>query len=207
MRKNFSQAYRKRAKNPIELTDLDYNNSKILLFTDQTDNFNYDAVQVELNAAYHRFVANVAESFGYNPATVQLPVVVQKPIYGSLTKSLFSALMPGAMTAIIYTTPLLLGAMVIVIERKDQIIERTFVNGATSIELFLSHLITMLLSLIIQVIILMLVPIYIFHLTIHGSYILTFFLLYLQGCFGILLGLLISSIAKNEMTALVNKLK
>lgn len=205
MMKNFSQAYRKRAKNPTELTELDYNNSKIMLFTDQTDNFIYDTVQIELKEAYQRFVANVAESFGYNPATVQLPVIVENPVYGSMEKSLFGFLIPGAMTAIIYTTPLLLGAMVIVMERKDQIIERTFVNGATSVELFLSHLITMLLSLIIQVIVLMLVPIYIFHLKILGSYVQTFLLLYLQGCFGILIGLLISSIAKNEMTALVSK--
>ncbi|OTF82848.1 ABC transporter sub-family A-like protein, partial [Euroglyphus maynei] len=208
MTDKFSAAYRRRAKNPSDLNEEDFNNSKIKLYPDQTDNFIHNVIENSLMNSYQKFVESVANSFGYNPSTVRIPVVVQEIIHGELNLEsgyiLLENLIAGSLVAIIYTTPLLMSAMVLVMERKDNIIERTFVNGATSIEVFLTHLITLMFSLILQVIILLFVSVIVFDVEILGPLTEVYLMLYLQGLTGIFIGLLISAISKNEIVALVS---
>lgn len=208
MSDQFSTAYRRRAKNPSDLSETDFNNSKIKLYPDQTDNFIHNVIDNSLLNSYQKFVEGVASSFGYNPSTVRLPVLVKGIIYGHLDLEngyvLLDNLIAGSLVAIIYTTPLLMSGMVLVMERKDNIIERTFVNGATSIEVFLTHLITLMFSLIVQVIILLFVSVIVFDVTVLGSLFEAYLMLYLQGLTGIFIGLFISAISKNEIVALVS---
>ncbi|XP_075591948.1 ABC transporter G family member 23 isoform X2 [Dermatophagoides farinae] len=207
MSDRFSAAYRRRAKNPSDLSEQDFNNSKIKLYPDQTDNFIHNVIDNSLMNSYQKFVENIAESFGYNPSTVRIPVMVQEVVHGKLDLEngyvLLDNLIAGSLVAIIYTTPLLMSGMVLVMERKDNIIERTFVNGATSIEVFLTHLITLMLSLIIQVIILLFVAIIVFDVSVLGPLSEVYLMLYLQGLTGIFIGLLISAISKNEIVAVL----
>ncbi|UXI22939.1 coenzyme Q-binding protein COQ10-like protein [Sarcoptes scabiei] len=209
MGKNFSTAYRRRAKNPSDLSEIDFENSKIKLYLDTTDNFIYRIADGSLKLSFQSFVERVASSFGYNPSTVQIPMVIKEIVHGTFKYNdhdLLNNLVPGSMVAIIYSIPLLMSSMVIVMERKDQVIERTFVNGATSLEVFITHLISLMLPLVIQTFTLLFLALVVFETYNSGSLIESFIMLYLQGFFGILIGLLISAISKNEIVSLLASL-
>lgn len=205
---NFTKAYRRRAKNPADLSDEDFQSSKIKLFVDTSDNLLHEEIFNSLMFSYQMFVENVAESFGFNRESVKLPIDFKEIVHGHFDQragyDILTNLAPGAMIAIIYTTPLIMAAFVIVLERKGNLIERTFVSGATSVEVFMTHLITMMIILIFQVALLMIVTFVIFELNVKGSLVEVFIIIYMQGLCGIFIGLLISSISKNEIVALVS---
>lgn len=206
---NFTKAYRRRAKNPGDLEDEDFEMSKIKLYADTTDSFIQMAIHQSLLESYQLFVENIAESFHFNKAAVRLPVTIEELFHGnssSITEGfdLLNNLAPSVIVAIIYTTPLILGAFLVVMERKGDILERTFVSGATFLEVILSHMVTMMVILIAQVILLMLVVFLIFNIKLHGSALETFVLIYLCGLCGCFIGLLLSCISKNPIVALVS---
>lgn len=205
---NFSRAYRRRAKNPSDITDEMFEMSKIKLYVDHSDSFMLLTIYNSLINSYQMFVEKVTESFGFRKESVRLPIYTKEIIYGKYNPAggydILNNLTPGSLVAIIYTTPLIMAAFVVVLERKDGIIERTFVSGATTMEVFLTHLVLLLIGLLVQVSLLMAVVSIIFKLQILGSIVEMFLILYLQGLCGVMIGLLISSTAKNEIVALVS---
>lgn len=202
---NFTKAYRRRAKNPTDLSEEDFRNSKIQLYMDTSDALIHKMVFESLLDTYQSFVENVAESFGFNRASVRMPIYTHEVVYGRLQAGfdIMTDLSSGAMIAIIYTTPLIMAAFVLVLERKNNLLERTFVSGATSVEVFLTHLSLMMLVLTIQVALLMLVTFSFYNLVHNGSLYEVYILIYLQGVCGLFFGFFISSVSKNEMVAVV----
>ncbi len=203
MSQNFSEAYSARAENPSELYDEDVENSKIKLYADHSDSFIQQYLYQSILDSYQAFIENYVSSIGYNPATVSLPLKIETPIYGEVKHSLINTLAPGAMVAIIYSTPLLLASFLIVLERKDGLLERSFVAGVRSFEILISHIVILLIALFIQVALLMFVAFFLFGVELKGPLAETFSLMFLQGLQGITFGLLVSALANNEIMALV----
>ncbi len=160
--------------------------------------------------SYQQFVESVAESFGFHKETVRLPIYLTEVVHGPYDPAKHSGydflnnLTPGSLVAIIYTAPLILSSFLVVLERKGGIIERTFVSGAKSIEVFLTHLLILVIGLVVQVSLVLAVAHLIFELQIQGPFIEVFVMLYLCGLCGVLIGMLISSISPNETVALVS---
>ena len=188
------------------MTDEDIEDTKIKLYADHSDSFIQQFTEHAFFQSYHHFLENVVASVGINPATVSRPVAVQEPIYGKLEHSLINTITPGSIVAIIYSTPLLLAAFLIVLERKDGLLERSFVSGVRSIELLIAHMCTLMMALAIQVALLMFVAFVLFQVTLLGPPSEVFLILYLQGMIGIILGLLVSCVSPHETGALVSYL-
>lgn len=203
MSENFSDAFYIRATEPNELTEEDIEDSKIKLYPDNSDSFMYQFFDHAFYESYHKFLTKVVASVGFNPASVSRPVQVESPVYGRLEHSLINTIAPGSIVAIIYSTPLLLAAFLIVLERKDGLLERSFVSGVRSFELLIAHMCTLMMALAIQVALLMFVAFVLFEVRLEGSVSEVFWLIYLQGMIGIILGLLVSAVSPNETAALV----
>lgn len=207
---NFTRAYQRRARNPSELSQASFEASKIKLYVDHSDSYMLLTIYNSLIHSYQTFVEDVAESFGFHKATVRLPIYLTEIVYGPYDPTKHSGydflnnLTPGSLVAIIYTAPLILSAFLVVLERKGGIIERTFVSGATAMEVFLTHLIILVFGLLVQVSLVLAVAHLIFELQIQGPLIEVWIMLYLCGLCGVLIGMLISSISPNETVALVS---
>jgi hypothetical protein len=203
MSANFSDAFEIRATEGNDMTDEEVEDSKIKLYPDNSDTFIYEFLHQSFFDSYHKFLSEYIASLGYNPATVSLPIEVQKPIYGTIEYSLINLTVPGAIVAIIYSTPLLLASFLIVLERKDGLLERSFVAGVRPVEVLIAHMFTLILALVVQVALLMFVAFVIFGVKLIGPVPEVFGLIFLQGLLGINFGLLVSSVASNEVVALV----
>lgn len=184
--------------------------SKIKLYVDHSDSFMLLTIRNSILNSYQKFVETITESFGFHKETVRLPIYTKEIVYGFFNPGegydIMANLCGGSLVAIIYTIPLIMSAFLVVLERKGGIIERTFVSGATSAEVFATHLATMMVALLIQAALLMAVAVIIFELDILGSHTEMFILIYLQGLVGIFTGLIISSISPNEVVALVSEI-
>ncbi|CAG2118903.1 unnamed protein product, partial [Medioppia subpectinata] len=88
---------------------------------------------------------------------------------------------PGAIVAIIYSTPLLLASFLIVLEKKDGLLERSFVSGVRSFEVLISHMFILILALLVQVALLMFVAFIVFDVKLMGNASEVFWLMFLQG--------------------------
>lgn len=204
MSANFSEAFDMRLNDPINMDQDDIDESKIKLYPDNSDSFIQQFIYQSLFESYHKFLEKYVISLGENPSSVSLPVDIQKPVYGLIEYSLINSIAPGAIVAIIYSTPLLLASFLIVLERKDGLLERSFVSGVRSFEVLISHMFTLILALIVQVSLLMFVAFVIFNVKLMGPVPEVFWLIFLQGLIGIILGLLVSAISPNEVAALVS---
>ncbi|CAG2162880.1 unnamed protein product [Oppiella nova] len=203
MSDNFSDAFDIRATDAEHMTDEDIEESKIKLYPDHSDNFIQQFIYQSLFESYHQFLSTYITSIDLNPATVSLPIATQEPIYGTIEYSLINSIAPGAIVAIIYTTPLLLASFLIVLERKDGLLERSFVSGVRSFEVLISHMFTLIPALLVQVSLLMFVAFIVFEVKLMGQASEVFWLMFLQGTNGIILGLLVSAVAPNEVAALL----
>lgn len=138
---------------------------------------------------------------GTSPALIEFPINFSTPIYGSHESTFTEFMAPGVILSIAFLAAIPLTAMVVVVERKDGLIERTVVAGVTNFQFILSHLITQLFVLLVQVILLMICVFPIYQIPYHGEFLFIFLLTFMQSFCGMSFGLFVSSVSHDEMTA------
>ena len=171
--------------------------------------------------AFQSFAQDYLSILGYNPATVTLPITIEKVIYGTVNPSMTEFMAPGVIILIAYYATTALTALSLVLERKDGLLERSLVAGVNSIEFLVSHIMTQTLVLTIQEILMLITTFYIFEVPSRGPMIWVFALTFFQGIFcfvkchftvcltvvlfagvaGVMFGLFISSMCADEVSA------
>ncbi|CAG2122306.1 unnamed protein product, partial [Medioppia subpectinata] len=131
--------------------------------------------------AFQTFAQDYLSLLGYNPATVTLPITIEKVIYGNLHPSMTEFMAPGVIILIAYYATTALTALSLVLERKDGLLERSLVAGVNSIEFLASHIMTQTLVLTIQEIFMLITTFWIFGVPSQGPMIWVFSLTFFQG--------------------------
>ena len=205
---NFTDIFKNRLRDAWHLEDEDFEDSKIALYVDHSDNFMRQQLYNSILHSYQHFAEKVATQLGLNNLIARLPIKFEQIVYGHYQPGngydMLNSVTPAILVLIIYTTPLIMAAFVLVFERLEGALERTLANGATAVEIFLTHLITLMIALTIQLSLLMFMAFTVFNIEFYGSLLEVFVLLYLQGLCGIMIGLFISSISTNGIVALVS---
>jgi ABC-type multidrug transport system ATPase subunit/ABC-type multidrug transport system permease subunit len=151
--------------------------------------------------AFQTFAQDYLSLLGYNPATVTLPITIEKVIYGNLHPSMTEFMAPGVIILIAYYATTALTALSLVLERKDGLLERSLVAGVNSIEFLASHIMTQTLVLSIQEIFMLITTFGLFGVPSRGPMIWVFSLTFFQGVAGVMFGLFISSLCADEVSA------
>ena len=138
---------------------------------------------------------------GSSPALIEFPINFSTPIYGSHESTFTEFMAPGVILSIAFLAAIPLTAMVLVVERKHGLIERTTVAGVTNFQFILSHLITQFFVLLVQVVLLMICVFPIYKIPYHGEFFFIFLLTLMQSFCGMSFGLFVSSVAADELTA------
>ena len=108
---------------------------------------------------------------------------------------------PGVLLSISFLAAVALTALAFVMERKEGLLERSLVAGVTSYEFLLSHVLTQLCVLVVQVILLLIFTFLVFEIPSEGPFIWVILLTLLQGSCGMAFGLMISALCKEENSA------
>jgi ABC-type multidrug transport system permease subunit len=109
---------------------------------------------------------------------------------------------PGIMITIIFTITIGLTGLMFVIEKKEGLLDRSWVAGVHTIEIMAAHITAKLVIMTVQIIFLLAISIFVFNIKIEGPVLLGALLLLLQGFCGMSYGLAISAGASDETEVL-----
>lgn len=118
------------------------------------------AVQIEryLYEAIQRFAEIVAVRSDIDPEAVALPIRFEHPVYGSRDESMRDFVIPGCYILLAFYSTASVTAHMILDERRDGVLERSLVAGVTAFQFLLSHALTQLAIICLQIFLMLLIP-------------------------------------------------
>jgi ABC-type multidrug transport system permease subunit len=123
---------------------------------------------------------------------------MQTPIYGEENPQFINYMAPGIMVVIIFTITIGLTGLMFVIEKKEGLLDRSWVAGVHTIEIMMAHITAKLAIMAVQITLLLLISNLVFGIIIKGPIIMAALLLLLQGFTGMSYGLALSAGANDE---------
>lgn len=158
-------------------------------------------LQLKLVEAFEKFMTQLVTSCGLPEELAELPLVFDEPIYGDDDLTFTDFMAPGIILTIVHSMALGYSAMIIIIERNEGLMDRTWVAGVSASEFALAHFLVSFLINLFQVILCLIFMICVFQVPAEGSLVLIFVLTVLQGMCGTTIGLIISSFCKTQQDA------
>jgi ABC-type transport system involved in cytochrome c biogenesis permease component len=135
------------------------------------------------------FLKDVLSIYKLDPALADPPVIIEKPIYGSQIQRFLNFAAPGMMISIIFFLAIGLTALIFVVEKKEGLLERSWIAGVTTVEVMLAHIIVKFFIQFIQIILMVVFADVIFEVEIQGPVILAMALIFIQGLCGMSYGI------------------
>ena len=160
-------------------------------------------VQIErhIYEAVQRFAERVAQRADIDPESVSLPLRFGNPVYGRKDDSMRDFVIPGSYILLSFFSTASVTAHLVLDERRDGLMERSLVAGVTAFQFLLSHTLTQLIILCLQIFLMLLIPGLVFGRTWTGSLTLAVALALSQGFCGIAFGLMTSAICSDVIYA------
>jgi len=98
------------------------------------------------------FLKDVLSNHKVDPALADPPVIIENPIYGTSVQNFLNFAAPGMMISIIFFLAIGLTALIFVVEKKEGLLERSWIAGVTTVEVMLAHIIVKFFIQFIQII-------------------------------------------------------
>lgn len=200
---NFSAALHYRFFLGVNADNRTIEDSSINVYLDMTNQQIGYTLQKTIFEAFSSFSADILKRMNKNPALAQLPVVIKPPIYGVDKPSFTEFMAPGIIISITYIMAVGLTAISIVSEQKEGLLERSWVAGVRPFEVILSHVLCQFLVMFVQVTGLLVFTFIVFEIPSRGPFAWVILLTLLQGCCGMVYGLVISSMCVEENSAIM----
>uniref|UniRef100_T1KY65 Uncharacterized protein n=2 Tax=Tetranychus urticae TaxID=32264 RepID=T1KY65_TETUR len=182
------------------------NESTIYFHSDGTEFPIQITLITQLVTSAQKWIINlVNESFPFMASAIAEPLFkpVDPPIYGELKPSYRNFMAPGLILGISYILAVGLTALCFVMDRKEGLLERTFVAGVQAYQILFAHIIIQCSIILIQTILLLFTIFVIFQIDLNGSVISVTVLTLLQGIAGMSFGFLISALCYEEQSAML----
>lgn len=197
---NFTESLKLRfLTNSVENASLD--SSTIHLHLDMSNYLIGLQLQRIFLQAFQTFAIDALEESGQNTAMAQLPIKQEEPVYGVREPTFTEFMAPGVLLSIAFLAAVALTAIALVQERKEGSLERCLVAGVSSTEFIMSHVITQLLVLHVQIFLLLIFTFLVFEIPSQGPFFWVIELTLLQSACGMAFGLMISAMTKEETSA------
>lgn len=200
---NFTQALQTRFMMGNGAGKLTLENSKVHVYLDMTNQLIGYKLRRTLMESFQKFAKAQLELIGLDASHAELPVQFEIPIYGDREPTYTEFMAPGVILSISFLAAVALTALAFVMERKEGLLERSLVSGVTSYEFLLSHVLTQMFVLSVQIILLLIFTFLVFEIPCRGAFFWVIALTYLQGVCGMGYGLLISAICVEENSAIM----
>ncbi|XP_071806298.1 ABC transporter G family member 20-like [Asterias amurensis] len=195
---NFTKDLITRFEDPTKATAQIIDGGSVHVSLDMTNSQIAIALQQDMLLAFEKLTAE----FLPNPAVAQIPVIFEKPIYGSSMTKFIDFLAPGIIVTIVFFLAMGITALSLVIERKEGLLDRSWVAGVSATEVMLSHVLVQGTLTILQSVIVLVFVLGVFSIPNEGSLFLVALMCFLQGLCGQAFGLFASSVCSTEVTVM-----
>jgi len=199
--RNFTNALQMRVLMAGDVDNETLEMSSVHLYPDMTNQMISLKLYETITLSFISFGKDMLTTLGQSSSLIELPVVLEKPIYGERAPTFTEFMAPGVVLSIAFLAAVALTALAFVMERKEGLLERSLVAGVSSTEFMLSHVLTQLLVLSVQVALLLIFTFLVFEIPFRGQFIWVIVLTLLQGSCGMAFGLMISAICEEENSA------
>lgn len=200
-RKNFSESLRGRLNGGRSATDVDVANSEVDVFQDISNESIGTFLKRDMYFSFLDFFQDYLESCNISRKVGNIPIRFEDPVYGYRNPNFTDFAAPGVILTIIFFLAVALTTGAMLLERNEGILERSLVNGITSIEILFSHVVTQFTVMFGQTISVLCVTLFIFDVTNHGPLHWTFLLTLLTGLCGMTFGFAVATVCDTERTA------
>ncbi|XP_054710779.1 LOW QUALITY PROTEIN: ABC transporter G family member 20-like [Uloborus diversus] len=177
--------------------------STITMYLDMTNQQITSTIFSKIMESFQGFAEAVLEQHGKNPLMAQPPIVVGDPIYGDRKPNFTEFMAPGMILGIVYIMAVGLSAMSIIIEKKEGLLDRSWIAGVRSWEVLFSILLTLFLTMLLQVALVLLCTFQAFSIPSRGPIMWVVVAVLLVGLEGMAYGLFISAIVNDENIAMM----
>jgi ABC-type multidrug transport system permease subunit len=202
----YTQSLRERLLHPADVDNATLANATIKLYPDLTNLHLALALEGTLSEAFVKFARDTLEMLGYDPKLVELPIKIERPVFGSASRTAggyLEFMAPGVIVSITYVMATGLTALAFVLEKRDGMLERSQVSGVTTSQILLAHALVQVVVMSVQIALVLVVSFLVFRIPSRGPIGWVLLLVLLQGCAGMSYGLLISAVCSEENTAVM----
>lgn len=174
----------------------------IKLRMDVTNQQIYYTINLTLNDAFERAQQDFYRMLGM-PTYLDTPLLsIEEYVYGNEDISFFDTVTTALFAGFIIGLSMTLTATQLITERKEGVIDRTWVAGVTVTEIILSQTFAFFFLELAESIPLFFFTTYVYDLPREGNIALALLLVIIEGMVGMCFGLMVSSLLDNEATAL-----
>lgn len=106
---------------------------------------------MRLGQAYQEFAQDLLSVCEIPAELATLPITFEEPVYGSNEPTFTEFMAPGVILSITYFMAVGLTALSFIIERKEGLLERSWVAGVTATEVMLAHVVAQFAVMLVQV--------------------------------------------------------
>lgn len=177
-------------------------NSCIDVYLDKSDRVIALQLNRDFHLAFRGFSTKAAQRHGYDPRIVSIPVVFEKPVFGTLSPSFLEFATPGAIMTMIFFLALSTTSSALIIERNEGMIERALVAGVTEVEMLLAHAITHFIIVFGNALSIVIYLIFVYKIPNHGDLKLIFLMMTINGICGMAYGFVVAYLTSSESGAI-----
>ena len=172
--------------------------SEVHAWLDMTNQQVGYTIQLRLAEAYQSFSKGLLGACELPEDIANIPVAFEEPIYGSNSPTFTEFMAPGVILSITYFMAVGMTSLAFVLERKEGLLDRSWVAGVTATEVMVSHVVCQFVVMLAQVCLVLIFMIYVFEVPARGPLIWIVTLTLMQGICGMAFGLVISALCDNE---------
>ena len=144
------------------------NNSTIHIYLDMTNQQVGYSIQLQLASAFRQFSAAILAACNIDNQTTSLPISFETPVYGSNTPTFTEFMAPGVILSITFFMAVGLTSISFIIERREGLLDRSWIAGVTSLEVMLAHVVAQFVVMVVQVSLVLVFMILVFQVHIYS---------------------------------------
>ena len=126
-------------------------NSTIHVYLDMTNQQVGFTLQMKLAETFQAFGSSVLSACNIPENVTSLPIQFETPVYGSNEPTFTEFMAPGVILSITYFMAVGLTSISFIIERKEGLLDRSWIAGVTSLEVMLAHVVAQFVVMVVQV--------------------------------------------------------
>ena len=125
-------------------------NSTIHIYLDMTNQQVGYSIQLKLAEAFRKFSEGVLASCNIDNTTTSLPMKFETPVYGDNEPTFTEFMAPGVILSITFFMAVGLTSISFIIERREGLLDRSWIAGVTSVEVMLAHVVAQFVVMVVQ---------------------------------------------------------
>ncbi|XP_022917524.1 ABC transporter G family member 23 isoform X2 [Onthophagus taurus] len=159
-------------------------------------------LQRDLQLSYQDFAKDLLVSCEQNPAIADVPISFKDPIYGSSQPSFTDFVAPGVILTIVFFLAVALTSSVLIVERTEGLLDRSWVAGVSPGEILFSHVVVQFVVMCGQTALVLIFMMLVFGVQCKGDIGWVIVITILQGLCGMCFGFVISAVCELERNAI-----